>query len=239
MKERTLHIPEVGNIILVKSPRARKLNIRIKPFQDIRVAIPTRMTYGQAEKFVYQRLDWIRKHQPKIQALENKLTVFDEDTHFHTRSHRLRIVRDGARKLAVRAVNGQILVNCPPTAEIKSDEVQTLIRQGIERAWRKEAKAYLPQRLNMLAGQHGFSCTRLSVKNTKSRWGSCSAHNNINLSLHLMRLPDHLIDYVILHELTHTVEKNHGPRFWALLDHVSGNARASNAELKQYNIKIY
>jgi predicted metal-dependent hydrolase len=63
--------------------------------------------------------------------------------------------------------------------------------------------------------------------------------NNINLSLHLMRLPEALCDYVILHELAHTVEKNHGPRFWALLDKISGDARGLDNQLKNFKIAIF
>ena len=63
--------------------------------------------------------------------------------------------------------------------------------------------------------------------------------NNINLSLHLMRLPDRLVDYVILHELSHTKVKNHSKEFWSLLDSVSGNARKLDREVKECNIQIY
>ena len=83
-----------------------------------------------------------------------------------------------------------------------------------------EAKQYLPDKVKSLADKFGFKYNELALKNIKSRWGSCSRKNNINLSIHLMRLPDHLIDYVILHELVHTVHHNHSARFWNLLDEV-------------------
>ncbi|MCK5169492.1 MAG: M48 family metallopeptidase, partial [Bacteroidales bacterium] len=59
------------------------------------------------------------------------------------------------------------------------------------------------------------------------------------LNLHLLRLPSHLIDYVIIHELCHTVEKNHGPRFWKLLDSILGDAKKISKELKQHSIVFY
>jgi predicted metal-dependent hydrolase len=65
----------------------------------------------------------------------------------------------------------------------------------------------------MLPARHSFHYTGVTVRNTQSRWGSCSAQKHINLSLSLMLLPEHLIDYVLLHELCHTVEMNHGERF--------------------------
>ena len=75
----------------------------------------------------------------------------------------------------------------------------------------------------------------MKINASTGRWGSCSARGDINLSLHLMLLPLHLIDYVLLHELCHTREMNHGPRFWALLDRMTdGKARALCEELKSF-----
>ena len=117
--------------------------------------------------------------------------------------------------------------------------MQLAIRQAIELAWRKEAKKLLPGRVKELAAAHNFEYKNVAIKNSKTRWGSCSFDNKINLSLHLMRLPDHLVDYVILHELVHTKVKTHSKDFWQLLDIVSGDARKLDREVKAYGIKIY
>ena len=68
---------------------------------------------------------------------------------------------------------------------------------------RKEAKAWLPVRLAFLAERYSFSYNQVRIKNNVSNWGSCSRKGNINLNLHIMRLPEDLRDYVILHELCH------------------------------------
>ena len=99
-------------------------------------------------------------------------------------------------------------------------------------ALRKEAKKILPQRLEELAKKHGFKYNKVAIRNAKTRWGSCSYRNNINLNLHLARLDGDLIDYVILHELCHTVEKNHGAKFWALLHKHMPNATELRKKLK-------
>ncbi|NLE09496.1 MAG: M48 family metallopeptidase [Dehalococcoidales bacterium] len=101
-----------------------------------------------------------------------------------------------------------------------------------------EAKRKLTSRLAYLAEKHGFACNRVSVRNQKTRWGSCSFHNNISLNMQLVRLPDDLIDYVLLHELAHTKIKNHSKQFWALLDSLTGNAHALRVRLGTYRIGV-
>jgi len=112
--------------------------------------------------------------------------------------------------------------------------VQEAIKKGLDFAMKHEAKKYLHHRINELATMHDLHFKRLSIRDPKTRWGSCSGDNNINLSYQLMRLPAHLIDYVILHELAHTIHKNHGKDFWVFLEKISGNARKYAHEMKQY-----
>jgi predicted metal-dependent hydrolase len=99
------------------------------------------------------------------------------------------------------------------------------------------AKASLPLRLADLARAHGFTYMSVKTRKSKTRWGSCSSKKTISLSYYLLLLPSHLIDYVMLHELCHTVHMNHSPAFWALLDqHAGGNSKAFRKELKSYHI---
>ena len=101
---------------------------------------------------------------------------------------------------------------------------------------RKEAKASLPRRVAELAHLYGFSYSNLTIRDSKTRWGSCSALNSISLSLYLMKVPEHLQDYVNLHELCHTVHHNHSVQFWALMDEVTdGKAHALRKELRKYH----
>lgn len=238
MTEETLHIDGI-NITLFKSNRAKSLNITIKPFTGVRVSVPKSVSFKKAKSIVEQRMDWIKKHLPRMQKAEDLFTVFDWDTKFKTREHELTLVQ--SKKDTLRAIvrNCTIKVDIPKQMDISENQVQEEIRKGIERAWRREAKAWLPGRVEELAKKHGFKYKQVAIKNAKTRWGSCSSDNNINLSLHLMRLPDHLIDYVILHELVHTKIKNHSPHFWQLLDQVTGKARKLDREVKEYRIQIY
>jgi predicted metal-dependent hydrolase len=101
---------------------------------------------------------------------------------------------------------------------------------------KQAAKEFLEGRIKELADKFGFVYNKITIRNQKTRWGSCSGKNNINLNMQLMNIPNHLIDYVLLHELVHTIVKNHSPLFWTTLDRYVGNAKAIDKELKKYSL---
>jgi predicted metal-dependent hydrolase len=235
-----IEIQGIGPVLFQPSKKAQRLSIKLKPFEPIKVVVPITMHAKEALNFVHSNKKWILENMSKVKAKENDLTIFDENTKFKTRSFALRIKQSQLPQVRMHLKEGILTIEYPQHHDVKSGPIQENIRYGIEEALRVTAKNYLPHRLHELAQLHGFSYNRIFIKNLKSRWGSCSYVNNINLNLHLMRLPDILIDSVLLHELCHTVEKNHGPNFWKLLDKVSnGKARMLDKEMKNYRTFIY
>ncbi len=100
------------------------------------------------------------------------------------------------------------------------------------------ARAALIGRLEELAELHDFRFKKVSIRNQKTKWGSCSAMNNISLNVNLVRLPVELTDYVILHELVHTRIKNHSKEFWSELDvYVGGRAKQFSRMLRTYRLE--
>jgi len=102
-----------------------------------------------------------------------------------------------------------------------------------------KAKSMLTGRLKNLAEKHGFTYNRVSIRNQRTRWGSCSRKNNISLNMKIVKLPDELVDYVILHELVHTHKKDHGKAFWTEMDKLVGDGKKMSSRLKKYGIGIY
>lgn len=123
----------------------------------------------------------------------------------------------------------------PQKEDIAAPQTQKWIHQSIRAALRSEAKRILPPLTEELAQTYGFHYQYVKINKSKSRWGSCNSHGIINLSLFCMMLPLHLIRFIILHELCHTIEMNHSSRFWMHLDRVSqGKAKELTKELRQY-----
>ncbi|MCW3787111.1 M48 family metallopeptidase [Plebeiibacterium sediminum] len=235
-----VEIKGVGPVFFQLSKKAKRLSIKLKPFEPIKVVVPATTHPREALSFVNANRGWILENLAKIKEKENDLTIFDESTEFKTRSFALKIQKAPIQNVRIHLRQGILSVEYPHQHDVKSTTIQEHIRYGIEEALRVSAKNYLPHRLHQLAKIHGFHYNRVFIKNLKSRWGSCSHVNNINLNLHLMRLPDHLIDSVLLHELCHTVEKNHGPGFWGLMNKVTdGKAKMLDKEMKNYRTVIY
>jgi hypothetical protein len=216
------------------------MKITIKPFKGVQVTLPKSASFESAGKFVVEKQQWIRNSQLKLNRFENKRTIFEKDELFSTRDHVLMLEKHPRATIKTIISQGIIRVAYPDFADIKDNRIQNAIRKAVHQAWRIEAARHLPERINALAQTHGLSFSRLTFRDNKSRWGSCSRDNNINLSIHLIRLPEALGDYVILHELAHTVHKHHQKAFWNFLDEITGGrAKKLDRELNKYSPEIW
>lgn len=235
VNQKKIHIDLIGKVVLRKSSRAKYLAIRIKPNEGVSVTIPKRISFLEGEHFAISKKKWILKHLPKIINIEKYKIKFDESTNYKTKHHTLVITKGTIEKTRVKISSSLIEVVVAQNMEIKSTEIQEMIKLGIIEAIRLEAKEYIPNRVEKLAQIYRFRYKRVFLKNLRSRWGSCSGQNNINLNIHLMRLQNELIDYVIMHELVHTVHKNHSKRFWAKLEDVLPNSKELDKQLKMFS----
>lgn len=234
--QKSVTIAQVGPVVLKRSVRARNLSIRIKPFEGIQVSVPRGMSFSQAENLVRTKKDWIAKNLLKVLAHEQRAAIYDGSKAIKTRAHCLVVLPWTKDSVDVRVTHGRALVRYPEALEVANEAVQVGIRKALIEAYRREAKDYLPQQTKALAKKFGFKFKRVFIKNHRSRWGSCSGADNINLSLHLMRLPDELINYVILHELVHTEIKNHSSKFWQRLTEVCPNCLKLRKQLRQFEM---
>jgi predicted metal-dependent hydrolase len=238
MGEQFVHYENIGNIAFIKNKRAKNLRITVNRTKGIKVTIPGNVSMSRAFRFVEEKKDWIQKNIVKLNVNSPKI-IFKPGCDFSTRFHSMDFEVDPKNPLKIKVGNGIVLVKYPNEETLLSEAAQNLIVKGIEFAVRKEAKHYLPLRVEILAKKFGLNYADVKVKNMKTRWGSCSVQNNINLNIHLMRLPEHLTDYVIIHELVHTVHKNHGKQFWQTLDKLTGNARLLAKEMKEFSTQIF
>jgi predicted metal-dependent hydrolase len=231
---------EIGEVSFIRKPSVRSMKISLKPFRGVLVTMPQFVSYEAAGKFVESKAGWIRKQQEKMKKYERRVTLFTRETVFRTKDHVLSIGTHEKPTIQTIIKNQVIHVNHPDFAEVTDLRIQKAIRRGIVAALTLEANKHLPPMMEKLAGQFGFSYGQVSFRNNKSRWGSCSHDNRISLNIHLMRLPGRLQEYIILHELCHTVHKHHQKSFWLLLDKLTGGrARELDRELNVYSPQVF
>lgn len=234
MAEEYIH-PELGVIRLQRRVGCRRISISVGRGGRIMVTRPWYVSKRAALEFVNQKKEWIVAARQRVIKSAQSPTL---TTGYHTRAHTLRIKSGGARNnyaITADEIVVTFMSNIDPTSEIG----QQMIRTAVIETLRAEAHAVLPPMVERLAAQYGFSYNGLTIKNIHSKWGSCSATNHLNFSLYLMLLPGELIEFVVLHELCHTVHKNHSARFHALLNSiVGGNEQSLNRKLRQYHATL-
>lgn len=225
MKE-IIHI-KVGKITLQKNARAKRIILKVKPKKGVWVTLPQRASYQAAEQLVEQHLDWIllqqKKHTKRYLNLDTCLTV---------RTKQIRLTPTLANRAKIEASEHLILLHIPQKWQLNTPEIQHWLQDQLIEILRHEAKKYLVGRTRFLAQQKGISINRVTIKNIRSRWGSCSSKSNINLSLFLMLLSDELMDYVILHELAHIRHQNHSQAFWNHLEDLLPNSKALDRQMR-------
>lgn len=238
-EEKIVLIEDIGEVLFKKNRRFKRLSVRIAPKKGVWINIPYGITYKDAISFAKQNKAWIINNKVKIAQKENKQTVFTPEIKFETRFHQLRLSPSEVNNYSAKLFNGVLEVIYPFNTLIQKLELQTFIRNSILETLHREAIYYLPIRIKELAMSCGFFYKSVQIKNTKSRWGSCTHDNKINLNLHLMRLPHELCDMVILHELCHTKVKNHSSDFYELLELHCPELPRKRKEIKNYSLIIY
>jgi predicted metal-dependent hydrolase len=202
---------EFGKITVRRSAKATQVRLRVAPDGTLRASMPV-----YAPLFLLRRL--LKSSRLELRELLEQAHPKAEfkDGQQIGKSHTI-IVRPSSR-LSAKTKGQHILVELPTHATLDDPEVVRAVRDAVIAALRVEAKSYLPKRLAYLANQMGFSYQKVRFSHASGRWGSCSSTGTISLNIALMKLPFELIDYVLIHELAHTIHMNHSQDFWELVE---------------------
>jgi predicted metal-dependent hydrolase len=231
MAQKFVELPGIGRVLLAKRRGSRTLRLTIRPDGGVRVGLPSWAPYATGVRFALDRADWIKQHQSKI----DKPLLRDGDR--VGKSFRIIFTQDTSKKTASsRIVQSNIRIISPYTET--DSTTQSVATKAAERALKTDANKLLKIRLDTLAAKHGFIYSGFKVKKLRSRWGSCSSQKDITLNIFLIQLPWDLIDYVLLHELSHTEHMNHGPAFWQRLTKAMPDAKKIRKSINAYRPDI-
>lgn len=241
MNVKQINIDKIGIVTITKNRQATRFKIAIRPDGTVRATIPWKASFQNGEKFIAEHLLWIFQTKEKLAGKLGAPKLIQPGHLFSTRNYHYHVCSSDVPRFKIRYSEKEknVLFEYPINELIESNELQNTLKLAIENVLRFDAKKYLPARIAELASSLGYTYKKVTIKNNKTNWGSCSNHKNINLNLHLMRLSDNLIDYVIVHELVHTIIPNHGPDFKSTMHRLFQNSDEMECELKKARTGIY
>lgn len=221
----------LGRIQVRRHHNARHIRFRLSPRRELIATAPPRTPMLVIKAAVRSSRKGIQR---LLDESEHQIT-YEHDQQIG-QSHRLQFVTSGvASEPKANRRQTTIVVSLPTDMSSNHPEAQEVAQAAVIAAFGREARAYLPRRLRVLAERHDYSYSRVRYTHSTSRWGSCSSGGVISLNIALMKLPLELIDYVLIHELCHTAQMNHSDKFWQLVQAADPYWRNHRRQVKSHS----
>jgi predicted metal-dependent hydrolase len=211
-------------LCFVRNRQARRYILRLRPDGAARVTVPRGGSLAEAKRFAERNMVWLEQ-QLLRQAMQPRQPLpwpLGTEILFRGQALRLEPVNNGDAEMI--CLGGELVA----VADSGGD-----LRPAIEQHLRCLAARELPARVFELAALHQLAVKRVTVRNQRSRWGSCSRRGTISLNWRLVQTPPFVRDYLVLHELAHLKEMNHSRRFWSEVAHLCPDFREAERWLKQ------
>ncbi|MCZ7494815.1 M48 family metallopeptidase [Rhizobium sp. SA279] len=218
-------------ITVRENPRATRITLRIEPGgRALKLTIPMGLHHRQVDDFLERHQGW----------LEGKLVKFSPDDGL--RSGATIDIRGIAHRIdhtgSLRGLT-HVTKDADGMAVLKVSGAPEHLRRRIATFLKKEAKADLERLVAVHARTAGRPVRSISMKDTRSRWGSCSHDGNLSFSWRIVMAPEKVIDYLAAHEVAHLSEMNHGPKFWALCEKLCPHTEEAKSWLKRHGSKLH
>ncbi|HEY3762709.1 MAG TPA: SprT family zinc-dependent metalloprotease [Verrucomicrobiae bacterium] len=209
-------------LAIIRNNQARRYLLKLRSDGSARLTIPRRGSITEGRRFAERNTEWLAQQLEKLAAhpVEPKQWLIGTEIFF--RGELVRIESDAA---------GSIHFG---TERMKVSAAQSDLRSAIQNHLRNLASQELPPRVMELAALHGMNVSRVTVRNQKSRWGSCSRRGTISLNWRLIQTPIFVRDYIILHELAHRRQMNHSEKFWQEVERLFPDYLQAERWLKQH-----
>lgn len=208
--------------VLVRNPRSRHVRMTLTP-EGLRVSAPVRVPEAEVQRAVASKERWLLRHAHMLEPAPPTPLVDGMDLPFLDGHVELGVRATGRASVAFRPEEGRIVVAAPDPGQV---------RTLVERGYREAARRWFAQACAELGPAVGARPARISVRDPRTRWGSCSARGAVSFSWRLLMAPARVAEYVVVHELAHLVHLDHSPAFWALVQDARPGHRDESAWLR-------
>jgi len=215
------------------SARGRYVRLRVSLRGDLEIVVPKGFDTSKVPQLLERKQQWIRaalKHAELNNDAFERASTWQLPAHIDLpgigRCWRVMANPTSARRVTIRAA----AADCLSISGAIADE--QACRAALDRWLMRQGWEHLPPRLQTLSRATGLHYQRAIVRCQRTRWGSCSRRGSISLNVKLLFLPPELLDYVMIHELCHTVEMNHSPRYWDVVRQHRSDCRALDRRLR-------
>jgi len=217
------------NYKLVINPKLKYIHLTINEEGELVVKAPSNSKH-QIENLLHKKKAWIEKAQKRFTQKKGKLPTFENsknELYFLGKAYPLELTQVSTKKVSLEQThnNFQIMYN-----EIDPTE----FHKQIDKFYKQKAKEIIVPLVEKQAKVMSLYPTAISFRKTKRQWGSCSSKNRLSFNTGLIKLPLDVIQYVIIHELTHIKHKHHQKAFWQEVEHYSPNYKELELQLKEY-----
>jgi predicted metal-dependent hydrolase len=227
---------EFGEVVIRRNHRLKRLSLKVSDGR-VFVCVPPNIAQSVALKFFEDNRIWVRATLEKSSKKVDSPAVWAPGYAFSTYSFSVQYSETTLQKMfgQFNEERSVLTIFYPNGYDFFSEAGQRMVKGIVANALLVEARRLLPDWLERLAVRLGLPFSGCKVLRMSSRWGSCSPSDEIHLSSSLLLLPKELIEFVMIHELCHTIEKNHGKRFHELLDfYTNGREKELAFMMKRY-----
>ncbi|MCS7075227.1 MAG: M48 family metallopeptidase [Bacteroidia bacterium] len=208
--------------------KVKRITLKVDYTLKVKVICPFSCSKQEVERFVQKKQKWIQEQISYFKTLNYKQIPL--------KNNEILLFGSAYRFVYVPEMIGKTQLNHNKKMIYTAN---LLTQKKILLQWyQKFAHLFLKERLAYWAKKHHFSYNKVTIRNQKTRWGSCSSVKNISLNWRLVKMPIWVIDYIILHELAHTVHLNHSKDFWALIQQLCPYYQKAETWLKEYGHQL-
>jgi len=213
---------------IIRSKR-RTVALIVEDNGSLTVRAPMRMPLALIQEFVEKHANWVEKKQTERRAMtpaQPKQYQPGENFLYLGREYSLELVQGQQKKLVLE------------DRFLLAEEIRGNAELVFQYWYREQARRIIDERVNLFADKYEFHYDRIRITSARTRWGSCSTKGTLSFSWRLIMTPLDIVDYVIIHELAHTVHHNHSKRFWGLVEKILPDYKERRKRLKQYGHRV-